>query len=111
MEQYIISSMSAVSKDPRMTPMCTRPNSVSCDHMNCAWNNSYMTPIYRYYQFLPCSNPQAVRIIVMVGEAVINTTFQKSEIMQLNKTRRMNVTLDHVGPQTIGLQVIHVVVV
>ncbi len=109
MEQYIITSYSGRIDNPLMTPTCKLPKTDSCRSMSCMWKssqwNTYGAIVYHDYELLPCSKPQAVRLIVFVGEAVVNTTFYNSQVVFLNETSKLNFTLKHIREQTIGIQV------
>ena len=104
MEQYIISSISAIQHDPVLTPMCDKPPR-SCNIMQCYWNDTMGTKIIHSYNFLRCSNPQSVRFILYVGEYVYNMTFTESKMVTLNSTTTLNFTLQHPSDITIGMVV------
>lgn len=110
MEQYIMTAYSGVTHDPATVPSCQQPDTKSCDSMICSWKDVWGTPTRHTYQFLRCSKPQAFRLILEVGLHVLNETYDKSRVIQVNETMQLNITVDHLSDQTFAFQVCFLIV-
>ena len=105
LEQYIITAYSSATHDPARVPTCQPPDAKSCDSLTCSWKDAIGTPIMHTYQFKRCSKPQAVDLVLMAGLHHYEWTFDKSTMVTVNYTMRLNVTVKHPSDQTIGFQV------
>lgn len=105
MEQYIITAYSNLTRDPNLVPNCERPDTKSCDWIKCSFNSSDVVIRNHSYQFLRCAKPQAARLVFSTSSTTFNKTFDQSQIVQMDETTSVNVTIKHPPDQTLGLQV------
>lgn len=107
MEQYIVTSYSGRSRDPAKVPLCQRPDDKSCDWMNCSWSSPDAKALKMHsYQFLRCAKPPAFRLVVSAGcSTLLNVTFDKSQVVKIDASSSVNVTIKRPLAQSLGVQV------